>query len=56
MGKKLGGFWVFLLVGLIEKIGPNYDILRVNKLEMPARMVWGSYAVKIEVQLGICFC
>ena len=20
------------------------------------RMVWGSYAVKIEVQMGICFC
>ena len=22
---------------------------------MLARMVWGTYAVKIEVQMGICF-
>ena len=25
-------------------------------VKMLARMVWGTYAVKIEVQMGICFC
>ena len=30
--------------------------LIVGGVKMLARMVWGTYAVKIEVQMGICLC
>ena len=34
----------------------NGHLLDCGGVKMLARMVWGTYAVKIEVQMGICFC
>ena len=42
----------------LEKNCPNSNrhLLDCGGVKMLARMVWGTYAVKIEVQMGICLC
>ena len=42
----------------LEKNCPssNGHLLDYGGVKMLARMVWGTYAVKIEVQMGICLC
>ena len=34
----------------------NGHLLGSGGVKMLARMVWGTYAVKIELQIGICLC
>ena len=44
--------------GLGHLSAPNQmgNLLDCGGVKMLARMVWGTYAVKIEVQMGICLC
>ena len=37
-------------------LSSNGHLLDCGGVKMLARMVWGTYAVKIEVQMGICLC
>ena len=43
--------------GLRHLSAPNQtgNLLDCGGVKMLARMVWGTYAVKIDVHMGICF-
>ena len=64
MSVSLFGYCPFFLEGLIacqdglgkNCLSSNGHLLDFGGVKMLARMVWGTYAVKIEVQMGICLC